>query len=268
MKIDVKKIIVTVFLLHIFILPQCATNSISMDYPTDPIILFWCRHAEILHHLTHAANWVWVGKQEQNTDKKMIHHQDTWLAKNVVPLVWAGGVCYIDESLDDFVERWRVKIEKGACALQIDEYMPQSKMLTLKLVKALEIIKTEYPHIYLAVWHGGFLSEELIAAYKQYVDLLILENYFTDQLYGWLIFSVNTTRVRKANIIHKTIFGLEITEKDWEQQKPYIQEQIKWIRTHASEMRGVGFFAPNAHTQALLGAESLAVHYFKGESNN
>jgi hypothetical protein len=98
------------------------------------------------------------------------------------------------------------------------------------------------------------------------VDLVILENYFTDQFYGWLTFSVNTQRARKACILHKTIFGLEITGMDWEQQQPYIHEQIKWIRTHAPEMRGVGFFAPKAQAQALLGAERLVVRHFKGES--
>jgi len=268
MRVIPAKGIIIILLVQFFLLTQCATDAPRVEYTAEPIILFWCRHAEIIKHLTHAANWVWVGDPAQNKDKKMIHHQDTWVAKDVIPLVWVGGVCYIDESLDDFVDRWRSKIKKGARGLHIDEYMPQSEMVTAKLVKALEIIKSEYPYVYIAVWHGSFLPEGLIDAYKKYVDLLILENYFTDQFYGWLVFSVNTERVRKADIIHKTIFGLEITENDWEQQEQYIQEQIKWIRTNAPEMPGIGFFAPNAHPNALLGAESLAVRYFIDESNN
>lgn len=249
-------------LLQFLVFAQCTTGSLKSDCSDEPVLLFWCRNAEILKHITHVAKWVWVGDPLQYKDKKELYHYDTWSAKGVVPLVWAGGVCYIDESLDDFVERWRVKIRKGAHALQIDEYMPQSEMVTAKLVKALEIVKLEYPHVYIAVWHGGFLSDELLAAYTKYVDLLILENYFTDQFYGWLVFSVNTARVRQAHIIHKTIFGLELTGKDWEQQEQYIHEQIKWIKTNAAEMPGIGFYAPEAHSEVLLAAEDLAVRYF------
>jgi hypothetical protein len=216
--------------------------------------------------MTHIAKGVWAGDPRKHPNGNMLNHQDTWMAKGVTPLVWAGGVCYIDESLDKFVERWRKKIRKGARALQIDEYMPQSPMVTAKMVKALEMIRREYPTVYLAVWHGGVLTEPLISAYAKYVDLVILEDYFTDNPLGWLLFSVNTQRARKGHIIDKTIFGLEISAESWEAQKRYLDLQMKWIKANAPEMNGIGFFAPKADKTSVLGAEKLAVHYFTAGS--
>ena len=250
--------ILTAGLLIIMVAAGCTSQDVREPGSTKPVILFWSRHGQILKHMTHAANWVWTGDPLKNTTKNIMDHQNTWMERGVMPLVWAGGVCY----LDDFVERWRVKIRSGARALQIDEYMPQSPVTTDKMVKALKIIREEYPNVYLAVWHGSFLTEPLVRAYAQYVDLVILENYFTDQFYGWLLFSINTQRARKLGIINKTIFGLEITEESWQTQEHYLEEQIKWIRRNAPEMNGIGFFAPKANQEALQGAETLAVRYF------
>jgi hypothetical protein len=254
--------ILTAGLLIIVIAAGCTSQAVREPGSTGPVILVWAKNAQVLKHLTHIAKGVWTGDPLKNKTKNIMNHQDTWMERGVVPLVWAGGVCYLDERLDDFVERWRVKIRSGARALQIDEYMPQSPVATDKMVKALKIIREEYPNVYLAVWHGSFLTEPLARAYAQYVDLVILENYFTDQFYGWLLFSINTQRARKLGIINKTIFGLKITEESWKTQEHYLEEQMKWIRRNAPEMNGIGFFAPKADQEALQGAETLAVRYF------
>ncbi len=240
----------------------CTSQIVREPSAAKPVILFWGKPGQVLSHLTHIAKGVWTGDPLKNRDKDILNHQDTWRKKGVVPLVWAGGVCYLDNSLDDFVERWRVKIRGGARALQIDEYMPQSPMATEKMIRALKTIRDEYPGVYLAVWHGSFLTQPLMRAYAEYVDLIILENYFTDQFYGWLLFEVNTQRARKGGIIHKTIFGLNVTGASWKTQERYLEEQMKWIRQNAPEMNGIGFFAPKADKDALMGAENLAVRYF------
>ena len=253
-----------ILLLSIFLLWQCATYQASTI--DKPIILFWCSYPDILTHMTHVASKVWVGDYAQN--KNILHHQDTWIARGVIALKWAAGVYHASKSLSSIVEKWKQIYEKGAYAIQIDELIPQSEMVNEKFAKALELIKKAYPDRYLAVLHGSFLPDTLLQAYAKHVDLIILENYFTDQVLGWLIFSVNTERARKGNIIKKTVFGLRITGEPWVKQKKYIDEQIAWIRKNAPEMPGIAFFAPKADQESLLGAEELAVFYFSHESLN
>jgi hypothetical protein len=254
-----------IFLLPSFLLTQCVTDN-TISNIDKPIILFWCSYPDILTHMTHVASKVWVGDYEENAN--ILHHQDAWRAQGVMALEWTGGIYYAEKDLNSIVDKWRRIYKKGAYAVQIDEFFPQSEMVNKKFIKALEMIKKEYPDRFLAVWHGSFLPEDLLTAYAKYIDLVILENYFVDQFYGWLLFSVNTERARKGGIINKTIFGLKISEAPWESQKKYLNEQIAWIRKNANEMPGIAFFAPRANQESLLGAEELAVSYFLGKSVN
>lgn len=247
-------------------LPQC---------PQKPVILFWCSSPERLVNATFITPQVWVKKDTigaESLKRRPIYEQSVWLKKGVKPLRWMGYPH--EKSEDELVAYWASAAKQGYVGIAIDEIGHVDAETDAKAANALIKLKRSYPDLFVAVWHAGGLTSELLYGYREGVDLVLLETYgvpFEMKRYkSWVEEQIAT--VRKAGIIRKTVFAVGIndaaTPEEWQKVGQWVntvsalRQLLTFIRQKAPEMPGIAFFAPRASGTMVKAADKLAGEIF------
>ena len=117
-----------------------------------------------------------------------------------------------------------------------------------KSAKILRMTKAKMPQLHLAVWQmRGPIAPDLAKAYREVVDLVLLEAYVGGKAdYWWILTQVAAARM--AGLLDKTIVGLGLgvggrPGETWAKTKAELEQQIRFVRLVAPESPGVGFFA-------------------------
>lgn len=240
-----------------------------------PIILFWCSKPEMLHNATHITPQVWTKNDTSSFERlkgNPAYELNSWLKRNIVPLRWMGYPH--EKSEQELVDYWASAAQRGYIGIAIDEIGHVDTETDKKATSALVKLKQLYPNLFVAVWHAGGLTRELLQGYRFGADLVMLETYgvpFDMERYKrWISERIST--VRKAKIVHKTIIALGINDAaspdewqkvgQWVNMPDALRDLLAFIRQQAPEMRGVAFFAPRASDDMLKLADGLAWEIF------
>ena len=135
--------------------------------------------------------------------------------------------------------------------LCIDEFgFDYDGQIDLKTAKLLRLAKKKSPNTRLAVWTiwtRGAVPPKLAAAYRDVVDLVLMEIYL-DQGESWCIaFQLQAARLN--GILDKSIAALGLGEEaphggsmPWIRTKEELEQEVNIIRMVAPESSGLGFF--------------------------
>ena len=133
-------------------------------------------------------------------------------------------------------------------AICIDEFgFDYDGQIDLKTAKVLRLAKEQKPELGLAVWQmRGPVAPKLAAAYREVVDLILMESYVGPKDL-WLI-AAQLQAARLNGLGDRSIVGLGAgrcgrDHVDWATTRQDLEEQIRFIRLVAPESPGVGFFA-------------------------
>lgn len=248
--------------------------------PRKPILLFWCRDPErTALRATFVTPQVWTADDQRNAEyyqRRPDYEQSAWLKRGVTPLRWMD---YEHEKSEaELVEGWASAVKQGYVGIAIDEIGHVNAETDAKAARALIAVKKKHPDLFIAVWHAGGLTPELLNGYRDGVDLLLLETYgvpFNMERYkAWISDRIAVTR--KAGIIHKTVIALGINDAakpdewakvgQWVNTRESLEPLLKLIHQQAPEMKGAAFFAPRASEAMLRAAEELT-HSIFGQSD-
>lgn len=243
------------------------------------VTLFWTHDAVELSHATYVTP-----AQESSVhaakDRKLEATQaisGTAMAVNrkgegSIPLRAVDGKVRAARcSAEKLAAYWARAASKGHSGIAIDEFGDADRRVNEKMVKALMLTRKAHPHLFIAVWNAGRLSEDLARAYAQYANLVVLETYFKGDTELSRRFERDIHVARRAGILHKTLFALGIndenpfvadTHQPWANSRMQLEAQMKWIRSHAPIMPGIAIFAPNASLAIQRAALQLASKIF------
>ena len=160
------------------------------------------------------------------------------------------------------VARDRVGIEKSAKILAarggtgsppvIDEFgVDYDGQFDLKTIRILRRAREINPDMRVGVWEmRGPVPPLLAAAYRDCVDLVIMETYETKED-GWLI-AMQLRAAQLNGLSDRSIVGLGLGAEsgmrhDWTRTKEELDQQIRMIRYMAPASPGVGFFGQKPH---------------------
>ena len=160
------------------------------------------------------------------------------------------------------VARDRAGIEKSAKILAarggtgsppvIDEFgVDYDGQFDLKTIRILRRAREINPDMRVGVWEmRGPVPPQLAAAYRDCVDLVIMETYETKED-GWLI-AMQLRAAQLNGLSDRSIVGLGLGAEsgmrhDWTRTKEELDQQIRMIRYMAPESPGVGFFGQKPH---------------------
>lgn len=182
-----------------------------------------------------------------------------------------GKVLAAECSAEKLAAYWAHAASEGYSGIAIDEFGATDKNINDKMVRALALTREARPHLFIAVWNAGRLSEKLAQAYARYANLVMLETYFNGDRDLSRRFGRDIPVARRAGILHKTLFALGINDKNpmvgnsyqpWANTPSQLEAQMKWIRSHAPIMPGIAVFAPNASLAIQRTALDLVTKIF------
>lgn len=130
----------------------------------------------------------------------------------------------------------------------VDEFgFDYDGQIDLKTAEVLGATKEKKTELHLTVWQmRGPVAPKLAAAYREIVDLILMETYVNPNDL-WLI-AAQAQAARLNGLLEKSIVGLGAgrcsrDNIDWAKTREEMEEQIRFIRLVAPESPGVGFFA-------------------------
>ena len=135
-----------------------------------------------------------------------------------------------------------------------------------KAARILRATKRKQPELGLAVWEmRGPIPKVLGDAYRDVVDLVMLESYLKDKDDYWFV----AAQVRSAQIhgvLPKTIVVLGIGKggnpgEEWACTKEELEQQIRFVRMIAPEAPGIGFYSGGDWPELVAKADELSSHY-------
>jgi hypothetical protein len=229
--------------------------------------VFWCGDPKSLKNATHITPQVCVEGDSAARRKYGDFTQAFWLSRGVTPLRWRGGRCYKDKSEDELVAYWGSAADRGYKGIAIDEFgHDRGGEVDRKMARALLRTKRGNPGLFIAVWQTRRLSREVLEAYREGADLVMIEVYAGGKGFEKK-FAEAVAEARKAGILPKTILALGINDRAtetemrergrWANTRAVLEAQVRWVRIHAPEMPGVAFFAPQASEAMLRHADEL-----------
>jgi hypothetical protein len=128
----------------------------------------------------------------------------------------------------------------------------------LKTIKVLTLAKEKKPELKLAVWQmRGPVAPKLAAAYRELVELVMMETYVDLPDSWWIAFNLQTANL--SGLADKTIIGLGVGAQTpsagegpqggyfWTKSKEDLEQQIRLIRYVAPDSPGVTFFGQKPH---------------------
>ena len=134
----------------------------------------------------------------------------------------------------------------------IDEFgFDYDGQIDLKTAKLLRLAKEKKPEMRMGVWQmRGPVAPKLAAAYREVVDLVMLESYVGPKDL-WLI-AAQLQAARLNGLADRSIIGIGVgrcgrDHVDWVTTRRDLEEQIRFIRLVAPESPGVAFFATDGN---------------------
>ncbi len=128
----------------------------------------------------------------------------------------------------------------------------------LKTIKVLALAKEKKPELKLAVWQmRGPVAPKLAAAYRELVELVMMETYVDLPDSWWIAFNLQTANLN--GLADMTIIGLGVGAQTpaagegpqggyfWTKSKEDLEQQIRLIRYVAPDSPGVTFFGQKPH---------------------
>src|SRR5262249_39841678 len=155
--------------------------------------------------------------------------------------------CYREKTEDALVAHWSGPAEAGYKGIAIDEFgFDGGGEVDRKMARALLLTRKQAPDLFIAVWQTRRLSDTLLKAYQDAVDLVMVESYVGGTSGFEKQFGSTIDRIRRGGILAKTILALGINDRAkpedlkrhgrWANSEEELAAQMRWIRTHASEM--------------------------------
>ncbi len=127
--------------------------------------------------------------------------------------------------------------------------------------------KRQRPDLRLSVWEmRGPIPKPLADAYRDVVDLVMLECYVGDKKdYWWIATQVQAARMH--GLLPKTIVALGLGKggnpgEDWARTREELEQQVRFVRLIAPESPGIGFFAAGATPELMAEADGLCGRFF------
>ncbi|MFA5646319.1 MAG: hypothetical protein WDA18_08205 [Candidatus Ratteibacteria bacterium] len=202
--------------------------------------------------------------------------QEEWKKKGARPWVWKGAK--EGNTPQEYADYLYAELEEnGATAIHIDEIGGYSDTEISKRVQmeGIRLFKKLHPEIFLGLYVCGSLKPVVahLGSYgkNQVVDLLLLEAYLNYQVPGFHSYTryayfdqrINTARDYDALENSIMILGIKGEEEKYRISKEDLEEQVRYIRTHAPEMPGIGFYRVPCLTKEISEfADSLCLTYF------
>lgn len=139
-----------------------------------------------------------------------------------------------------------------------------------KSARILRQTKLKKPDLALTVFDmRGPIPQVLAEAYRDVVDLVMLESYVGNPQQYWFI-ATQVWSARKYGILPKTIIILGLGNSgspgvNWADTKEKIEEQIRFVRLIAPESPGVGFFGGTPELLSI--ADNLCTDFYHYPTN-
>ncbi|MFP4058726.1 MAG: hypothetical protein ACLF0G_17805 [Candidatus Brocadiia bacterium] len=130
-----------------------------------------------------------------------------------------------------------------------------------KTATLLRATRGRRPELGIAVWQmRGPVSPVLAAAYREVVDLVLVEAYVEGVADYWWI-ATQVVAARLQGLMHKTVVGLGLgiggrPGERWAASREELERQVRFVRLVAPESPGIAFFAAGAKR----GEEGLLEH--------
>jgi hypothetical protein len=241
-----------------------ASTSLHAEIPVSPLILLWTTHDDHLPHLSYV------------TPARLPAETAADAAAEPMRLKCLDGRITAEaKTAQQLADYWSSASQQGYGGIAIDEFGHMDKETDAKMLEALALIDMKCPKLFIAIWHAGALTSDLVRSYKEHADLVMLETYFSGQDDLSRRFQENLLMARDGGILGKTVFALGINDKDarvggalkaWANSPEELKAQMEWIRKNAPEMPGVALFAPKASREIQREADDLAWRIFSSES--
>jgi hypothetical protein len=228
----------------------------------EPVIVFWTRYATQLTSATHIVNDVWVGEPDANPDEDPALHQSAWLDRGIIPLDWAGGRVYADQPVEEFSGRWISQIDSGYVGIAIDEFGDADRSVDGRLVEGLVRLRAEHPEAIIAVWHGGPVHRIVAPAYRELVDIVMLERYVRGTRLLGLKFGPMIWTARRFGLAGKAIVAIGIGGERGATTVEEIEAQVRWLRTHAPDLNGIAVYASRGSLELVQAADRIIAEWY------
>ncbi|MFA5645235.1 MAG: hypothetical protein WDA18_02625 [Candidatus Ratteibacteria bacterium] len=201
---------------------------------------------------------------------------DYWQSRGVIPWMWKGAKTgntpeeyanYLYKNLDTF----------GAKAIHIDEiggYL-DSDIAKRPQIEGIRLFKKNHPDIFLGLYVCGSLKPVVahLGSYgkNQAVDLLLLESYLNykvpifNSYTRYTYFDQRILMARDYDALESSlmILGTKGMEDSYDITTSDLEEQVRYIRMHAPEMPGIGFFTATPRIEGIREfADSLCRKYY------
>lgn len=182
-----------------------------------------------------------------------------------------GKVVAEEMSPKQIADYWSSAAGEGFPGIAVDEFGHPDEVVNEKMAQALHLFRSGFPHLFVAVWHAGRLTDDLIQAYRKDADLVILETYVSGSDSLDHRFLPKLEAARDGGILEKSVFALGINDQDprlgvalppWANTRGELEAQMRWIRDNAPKMPGIAFFSPRASVEIEQTAVGLASKIF------
>jgi len=212
------------------------------------------------------VNIAYVGKTKEGVEG--------WKKRGAIPCLWKG--IGKEKSAEDFVKYLEGGFDKiPAEGIMFDEIGWYEKTpYGEDMLQGFKDFKKKHPEIPTFVYICGSLKPELCNIAKNpyrkegAVDLLMLEAYFNYQIPGFnsytrpAYFDQRINMARDYDVLTSSIMILGINDRPgiYTTTPEDLEDQVIYIRKHAPEMPGIGFFG--THTAVDVVADELIFKYF------
>lgn len=231
-----------------------------------PIVVFWTGQTRSLASMTHVTPM-----PRQDAGGQTL---DDLGQRGIVVLRWRNGKSMAKSATaEDLAAYWQRVPRGDGSGIGIDEFGSGRAAIDRRMAEALRLTHAGSPDLFIVAWHAGLLTPVLAQAYRDAADLVLLESYFSGKDAWKIRMGVNLAAARSFGISGKCLFALGINDADedvvagrerpWANSVPELEEQMRWIRLHASETPGFAFFAPRASPVMLAAADRLAAELFR-----
>lgn len=209
--------------------------------------------------------------------------QEYWQERGAKPCAWKPGNQVIKDmvSAEQYMGILYEGIpnmkSKGILIDEIGDYDWNLSQMNLSSVglKGLSELTSQHPELFVGIWVSGSLRPALCNitknVYRQKgVDLLMLESYHNIQISEfqsytrYAYFDQRINMARDLDVLTNCVITLGVSGTDRYEVTPEdLEDQIRYIRTMAPEMPGVGFFYADPKKEKLLKfADELCYKYW------
>ncbi|MFA5645236.1 MAG: hypothetical protein WDA18_02630 [Candidatus Ratteibacteria bacterium] len=249
------------------------SSSIQVPVIATPLYFSWFGEDKDLRY----ANLVMANDKET---------QNHWKSRGVLPWMVKSvkrAIPWLKREVKDkgpselYKEYLHFELDKiGASAIHIDEIGGYSdrEISERPHLEGIRLFKKKYPDIFVGLYVCGSLKPSVaLLAVKSNpsVDLLLLESYLNYKVpifnsytrYTYFDQRILTARDYDALEHSLMVLGVMGKEDEYELSTFDLEEQVRYIRSEAPEMPGIGFYSAGTKNKELkLFADHLCLKYF------